>query len=145
MDTKPTPVIEAVAPVAAPVVETAPAVLLVVPAAPVVEKDTAEKDSASDTAEKDTAVVGADASVPPAMHGEMPLISITILLLSVLGMLVRKIKKIAEELGFAQAIGNSEMKRLSDALVKVEGRLSDSESLLSRIESLERSLKAKPR
>lgn len=137
------------APVAAPVV--APAAT---PAAPPVEASaTAEKVAdvvaappVESAAEQATVAVVEDASVLSAASSEeVSLLGIGVVVLSGVGMIVRKVRAFLADLHFTQMITNAEMKRLSEMLAKVEGRVADGENLVSRIESLERSAKPKSR
>jgi len=158
MDTKTTsavvspavPLAAAPAPVIAPALAAVPApVAAPADAAVTVEKDTAdtadtavEKDTASiaadtsDTAEGDTALVLDVPALPPFRHmDELPVVGLLALVFGLAGALLRKVKALAVEQGFTQMLNVSELKRISDALAKVEGQVADMQNALAREEA----------
>jgi hypothetical protein len=148
MDTKTTSAVvsPAVPLAAAPAPVAAPA-LAVVPAP--VEKDSADTadtaDTAdiaalaadtADTAEGDTALVLDAPALPPFLHmDELPVVGLLALVFGLAGALLRKVKALAVEQGFTQMLNVSELKRISDALAKVEGQVADMQSALTREEA----------
>ena len=155
MDTKTTsavvspavPLAAAPAPVAAPALAAVPApVAAPADAAVTVEKDTADTaDTAdiaalaadtSDTAEGDTALVLDAPALPPFLHmDELPVVGLLALVFGLAGALLRKVKALAVEQGFTQMLNVSELKRISDALAKVEGQVADMQNALAREEA----------
>lgn len=162
MDTKTTsavvspavPLTAASVPPAAPVAPT-PAAVPAPVAAPAdaaapVEKDTAEKDTGDTAAEKatakkdtadtadtgDTGTVAAAPGLPPFGHiDELPSVGLLVLVLGLAGAILRKVKAVKVEQGFAQMLNVSELKRISDALAKVEGQVADMQNALAREEA----------